>query len=387
MYDFGNQMKAGELSVVEKALFKPPTLNQALQPKKPSVPKAPSAPRLAKPLKPRVKQTGVGSSVNKMYSPPGMLIEKRATKEQKQGAALIGTSGVAGSAAIMHNRIGNTANNLKRRAYDARISRFDSGTYGLNTSGRKVADPRSALPKDSAGRTVYSSPEQKRAMKKTAAASVKRKHQKLHALKTARAKPMVSGSGRSKILLGGTAVAVPSLWAGSRKLVEKRYLPQNKSETDAAILGAAAGAGGYQGAGYALKPLDRRAERKIAQDPDLQARAKEYQKTSGRNPKAKAGDPSWRNYFRNYPKDLPGGRLKRAMAVGTTGKSGVALTGLAGTAGAATAVKGVRDYRRRKSGVAKSMPDQSAINVMGNAKVLRPRKRGKGPLVPRKPGE
>lgn len=37
--------------------------------------------------------------------------------------------------------------------------------------------------------------------------------------------------------------------------------------------------------------------------------------------------------------------------------------------------------------VKKAMPDQSAVNVMGNTKVLRPRKKGTGPMVLKRPHE
>src|SRR5690606_11562338 len=43
-------------------------------------------------------------------------------------------------------------------------------------------------------------------------------------------------------------------------------------------------------------------------------------------------------YFRNYPKDLPGAKLKRTLARTHTGKGGVALTAAAGLASGATAV-------------------------------------------------
>ena len=63
---------------------------------------------------------------------------------------------------------------------------------------------------------------------------------------------------------------------------------------------------------------------------------------------AKAGDPAWRSYFRNYPKDLPGGRLKRTLAVTHTGRSGVAATVAAGAAGAGLAAHASQTLRRRK---------------------------------------
>lgn len=159
-------------------------------------------------------------------------------------------------------------------------------------------------------------------------------------------------AGNAKATWAGIAVGAPAVWYGSRHSVSKKETGHRR-DVDAGLVGAAAGAGGYQEASYALKPLDRRAERKIASNPRLRTKARDYQNKM-RPKNAKAGDAAWRPYFRNYPKDLPGARLKRTLAVTHTGRSGGALTTAAAGAAAIGAAAADRKYLRKpKDAVAK----------------------------------
>lgn len=316
---------------------------------------------------------GVGDYGNGMSAEIVSVEEEEVSKADKKdttSAAALGAGLAAGSVSVAHNRVGNTINAANRKFYNARADKV-SQAYGLNDKGKAVSDPRATMPKDSAGRTKYSSPQERKSTRAQASAYVKNKHRKVHALKTKAASTPVSGSGRSKILLGGASAGVPLIWAGSRGLAENqnkkvsKAFPKEGRDVDVGMLGAAAGAGGYQAAGYALKPLDRRAEAKIKADPKLQAKQKAYQKASGRPKNAKAGDPAWKNYFRNYPKDLPGGKLKRTLSRTHTGKSGVALTTAAGLAGAGSAIEARQQWNKKK--IAKALKEKKDYsgNVVG----------------------
>ena len=268
----------------------------------------------------------------------------KAEDHRKRGAALTATGVGAGVVATRHNAIANAVNTRHQRKTDAKIHSVRSA-FGADDAGRPTTDPRRAMPRDAAGRTVYQGVRQRAAVRNEAKRLVRNKHRTLAELRVTRNKVPMGGSARSKLLLGSTAVAIPATWIGSRQMVNKAV---KRRDVDAAMVGAAVGAGGYQYSGYALKPLDRRAERKIAADDGLRQKARAY-RTAAKLPRnAKAGDPAWHSYFRNYPKDLPGGRLKRTLAVTHTGRSGVAATVAAGAAGAGLAAHASQTLRRRK---------------------------------------
>lgn len=150
---------------------------------------------------------------------------------------------------------------------------------------------------------------------------------------------------QTKLWATGLGVGVPTSYVGTREAVGKRA---TRSDVNGAYAGGVGAFAGYQGGSLALKPLDRRAERKISEDPDLKSKAENYRAKANRPKNATAGDPRWRPYFRNYPKDLPGGRLKRTLAVTHTGHSGSALTAGVTAAGAVGGVALMRHHEENK---------------------------------------
>lgn len=176
--------------------------------------------------------------------------------------------------------------------------------------------------------------------------------------------------------IGGAALA----YKGTRNKLSKAW---TKQKADHAALGAAAGAGAYQGATYALKPVDRYYESKIkagdkpTSNADKRRILSEHKKKTGLPKNAKLGDGRYREYFRTYPKELPGAKFKRVTAVTHTGKSGVALTTGAGVAGAAAALhhfnrrhvsKGFTPWDGVSSEVSKMSPDPSEVHVIGTGR-------------------
>jgi len=146
----------------------------------------------------------------------------------------------------------------------------------------------------------------------------------------------------------GAGVGVPMAWHGIRNQFEKRA-PTRRRDADAAVGGAVAGGFGYQGLSLAAKPFEKPAERKIKNDPNLKAKWKTHR--DAYLPKnAQAGHPGWRQYNINYPKDLPGWKLKRGMAHAATGRSGTALTvGMAAAGGAAGYAASRRNVKKNAS--------------------------------------
>lgn len=139
-------------------------------------------------------------------------------------------------------------------------------------------------------------------------------------------------------MVGGTGL----LWHGARTGLEKA----DRHDVDAAMVGGIVGTGGYHGALYATKPIDRRIERQFAQEPpQVKAILANHKRAMGITGTEPMGDTRWLKYHRQYPKSLPGWKWKRTMSHLQGGRSGVVLSGAAGMATAAAAVGGNRRVR------------------------------------------
>lgn len=255
-----------------------------------------------------------------------------AKKENKAKGAAIAAGGAAtlgGTAALP--RVEHAIVRHKTGKIDAQIANLNASkpvkTPSKNVNGQMM---RTTSPKEKIARGVKLK-------------EISGKVDELNRARKAIKRPHLAGN--AKATWTGIAVGAPALWYGSRHSVSKKETGHRR-DVDAGLVGGAVGAGAYQEASYALKPLDRRAEAKIKRNPDLNRQAREYQ--SKMRPKnAKAGDPSWRPYFRNYPKNLPGSKLKRALAITHTGRSGGALTAAAGGAAAVGAAAADRKFFRK----------------------------------------
>lgn len=275
-------------------------------------------------------------------TPTGQVSKSRDSRDSRaKTAALLGTGTAAGVVATRHNAIANAVNARHERRVDRQIADRQNA----------LARTKNPTKRDLQGRPIYQSQTQRRDVRRALAGERRKHHGAINELNRRRKKVPFTPRGRSHLLRASAAVAVPSVWLGVRGSVDKADV--RRRDVDAAVVGGAAGAGLYQGAGYALKPLDRRAERKIAEDPKLSARARAHRRKMGVPSNPPAGHPSWRPYFRAYPKDLPGGRLKRTLALTHTGRSGVAATAAMGGLGAAMA--GTASARGRKEPVHKAL--------------------------------
>ena len=161
--------------------------------------------------------------------------------------------------------------------------------------------------------------------------------------------------------LGGGALA----WKGTRNLVPKDRVSKaiTRRDVDNTFTGGAAGAGGYQLAMYATKPIDRRIERGWNAERDA---AKRIAASSGGPPAetshsimaahkkahgisgTKLGDRKWLKYWRTTPDTVQGYKFKRTMSYLHGGKTGVALTTGVGALGAGGAIAAGRKNRVSK---------------------------------------
>lgn len=278
--------------------------------------------------------------------------------------------GGAAATGTVLNRYG-----LERR-YNAHVDNYFNrrkdalkNSYGADPKGKPTGDPRkTAVPHAGA---------------RNAAKTVKRaKFTQLNNLGAAHNKASfhLGGNKQSYALAAVGAGGAALAYKGTRNKLSKAW---TRKKADTAAGGAVAGAGAYQGATYAAKPFDRWNESKIkAGDTDPKAALEQRQTLAAHKAKvglpknAKLGDGRYREYFKTYPKELPGAKFKRITAVTHTGKTGVAATTAAGVAGASYAL-----HRAKRSGaigksyqpwdgvqceVSKMSPDPSAVHVPGS---------------------
>ena len=167
---------------------------------------------------------------------------------------------------------------------------------------------------------------------------------------------------RTKVWLPLTAGGAAMTWHGGRKEFGKKA---SRKDADAAALGAAGGIAAHQGAGLGFT-LRRMKVMDAHQGAD-RAKVKAYNKTALPKGGMKTGDPNWKKYWRNYPKDVPGGKTARVLSRTHGGKTGAAVLLGSATAGGAT---GVAVSRKKDKVTKRDMSD----------KELRRRKKAQGAI-------
>lgn len=270
-------------------------------------------------------------------------------REKQLGAASLGVAATGTVAAVNTNRVANAINNAHQRRYDRKLVRLE-GVYGLSERGKPVAktptrnlrwqrlaDGR-GISRGAARNLVRESSGQK--------AAARRKAAQVIALKTKRKAVPITPKGRSVLMRSGMVAAAGGM-LGSRYLVEKREL--RRRDLDVALPSAVVGGAAYQGAGYAIKPYEKKVLHRYTDEQNREARA--HKKKVGLPNNAPAGHGAWRTYNRTFPKHLPAARLKRVLAVTHTGPTGVAATGAAALAAAGGAVH----LRRKDKTVKKNL--------------------------------
>jgi len=272
-----------------------------------------------------------------------------ATDRHKRDAGLA----VGGSSAALFtgtNRLSNAVNDRYRSRVGAKLDRLE-GARGLDWSGRPVGDVR---PKLDGTRRRPGDPARRKGVNRRLLNRIDRQNQKRlqgarNDLSRRYRRGAITPHGRSMIQRTTLPLAIGGTLYGLHHSVDKA--DYSRRDVDLGGVGAGAGMLAYQGGGYALKPLDRRAERKIKASPVHRSVLAEHRRVSGLPPNAHAGHRAWTGYFRDYPKHLPGAKLKRTLARTHTGPSGAALTlAVGGLSGMETA----RLSRRARTGRSQS---------------------------------
>ena len=266
------------------------------------------------------------------------------------GAAVAAGGGVLATSTPWVGRIDRAVAGHRRAKIDRKIE-------DVRTNMPKSAGERRGLPQTSQMRqrqpatskkqlklrqTTAPSPEKTQPLRLQRKAAYRTMHELSEARKVI--KPNISiRSLRANIAAG--AVGVPLSYAGARHQLKQNHKVSKKDDDkrklNAGYAGAVGGAAAYQGAGYAAIPIEQKHAKAIKANPahnaDLEAHRKKYI-----GPTTHKNDPGYRAFFRNYPKHLPGGKMRRTLSWTHTGKTGTALTlGAAGaTAGAAVAAAG-----------------------------------------------
>lgn len=265
-----------------------------------------------------------------------------ADQSKRAANASLAVGAGAGLAAVNTNRIANKRNEIYQRNIDRKLSELKNGKFGLDATGKPVDKIKAPA------KGEYN-PKRKVERQYENRMAGKRKGAKIVELGEKRKNVPWTPSTRGKFMRGSLAVAVPATVLGSRYSVDKSDVRRRDVDLGVAAAGTAGLA--YQAGGYALKPVERRLERQLSEEyagrtskrkktgAEGRAILNEHKKKSNL-PKGTpvAGSKEWRNYFKTYPTNLPGGRMKRVLARTHAGPSGAAATaGVASIAGIAAA--------------------------------------------------
>jgi hypothetical protein len=162
--------------------------------------------------------------------------------------------------------------------------------------------------------------------------------------------PAQVGHTRRAAVMGvGIPVGLGLAWQGSRTLARQNELSKamTRGEVDGAVVGGSIGGALYQAPSFTEWGLRSKDEKKLKKKNKhqriIQAWKDEY-KING----LQRGDPRWTEAYHNYPKNVPGGPMRRTMSYTHAGKSGMALTAGAVAGGAAVGTASVRSTRKRR---------------------------------------
>ena len=223
------------------------------------------------------------------------------------------------------------------------------GTTGALDANNRPVDPatlsnESHVPRDESGR-----PNGKRqpSPQKEARGRYTKQYEGLSAKLR---KPLIHGDAKFPIrigaIVGGSAVGVPLAWHGARKLATPTTTSKAVTDKDVdAFVPAALAAGGlHHAASYGYSYTAGR-KQEASTTPEqrevLRAHREKHGMSRGNHTK---GDRAFIGFNRDYPKELPGWKARRAMSWTHAGKAGMATT-----AGVATAAGlGTVAYQRSK---------------------------------------
>jgi len=170
------------------------------------------------------------------------------------------------------------------------------------------------------------------------------------------------GEGRRKALLAiGIPAATAVMWHGGYQAArqqrimnqrDKRSTDINKkmSERDvsAAVTGGTVGVAAYQAPSMTEWIFRGKEDKKLKKNPKTQATVDKWKKKHKIEAGTQKGLPIWDKAYRDYPKSLPGSRLRRTMAYTHTGGTGRAAFLASAAGGAGLGVLADRKILRKK---------------------------------------
>lgn len=170
-----------------------------------------------------------------------------------------------------------------------------------------------------------------------------------HSPVTGKRLPASTGVLRRAGVIGvGIPLGLGMMWHGARNAVEPRSRVRklDRRDVDTAVTAGSLGAVAYHAPSFAEYAMRNRVNAKMT--AEHKARIDEWKTKHGVHG-AQKGDPRWKKAYRDYPKDVPGGRTARIMSRTHVGPGMMAATAVTASAAAATAIAA----RRRKQGVSK----------------------------------
>ena len=161
---------------------------------------------------------------------------------------------------------------------------------------------------------------------------------------------------RRAVLAGGLAVGGAMAWHGARNYAHQSQLKRAKEsreihkglsrgEVDGGIVGGGLGLAAWHAPSH-MEWIGRAGQdKKTAKKPKAKKAIEDWKKEY-KVDRAQKGDPRWTEAYRNYPKKLPGSRMRRTMAYTHAGKTGMALQAVPITLGAAAGIGVVRSSKK-----------------------------------------
>jgi hypothetical protein len=177
----------------------------------------------------------------------------------------------------------------------------------------------------------------------------------------------VAGTAKRNPQLMAFGGAVGAAGATQLEPVRRKMKEKSRSAADdatAAVVGGAAGQAAYQVGGYGAKKANQRInDKKVYNDPKRRKGYRDPQykrKVEGNKSRwrAETATGDYKNYQRSFPKDVPGGKVTRALGHTHAGNRGV-LVGSAATA--LGAGLGLAAHRKNKKDGVKKMHDPFGI--------------------------
>lgn len=268
-------------------------------------------------------------------------------------AMAVGGTGLA--TAGFSNRIPDAVEAGRHRIAVGRLQRHRQGHRAMDERGGRV-DPSTLSRESTRTRHVWTDPATGRERVNTSRgkseyeAARGRWTKKHHDLRRA-AKPRSPGFGsRVAGITIPAAVGIPMAVRGARGLFEPKdgvAKALDRDDVDRFAAGGLAAGAAYHVPSYGWEHNVARPKwkRQTEDDPRLKAR---YEAHKAKHDLGPRGGKEWKDFFRTYPRDLPGGAVRRTMAHTHAGKTGMALTaGFGAAGGIGTAAVGRRNDRKK----------------------------------------